>query len=69
MPRNHDFTAFLEFRLESLLTIIQKEKEHKSNQDKTKNALLGVCGGENEQMKAITESNLCVVVSAQNTLL
>lgn len=44
-------------------------KEHKSNQDKTKNALLGVCGGENRHMKEMTESNLCVVVSAQNTLL
>ena len=41
---------------------MRKEKEHKSNQGKTKKALCGVCGGENKHMEVITESNLCVVV-------
>ena len=46
-----------------------KRKKHKSNQDKTKNALYGVCGGEKRHMKEMTESNLCAVVSVVNTLL
>lgn len=54
-------------QLKAILT--RKEKEHESNQGKTKNALCGVCGGENKHMKEITKSNLCVVVSVVNTLL
>jgi len=54
-------------QLKALLT--RKGKTRKSNQGKNRKAFLGICGGENRHMKEMTESNLCAVVSAQNTLL
>ena len=45
------------------------KRSHKSNRNNIRTALCGVYGGENEHIKTITESNLYVVVSAQNTLL
>lgn len=45
------------------------KQSRKSNQNNIKTALCGVYGGENEHIKTITESNLCVVVLVINTLL
>ena len=45
------------------------KRSRKSNQNNIRTALCGVYGGENEHIKTITESNLCVVVLVINTLL